>query len=90
LLLAAGVPELITHSEQEYADLVTALALEPARLRALREKLVALRRTSPLFDTARFTRNLERLYRRIWAQHCAGQRAMITLDASSELPEEKP
>jgi predicted O-linked N-acetylglucosamine transferase (SPINDLY family) len=90
LLLAAGVPELITHSEQEYADLVTTLALDPARLRALREKLVALRRTSPLFDTARFTRNLERLYRRIWAQHCAGQRAMITLGASSELPEEKP
>jgi protein O-GlcNAc transferase len=83
LLQAGGVPELITHSGQEYVNLVTELALDVPRLQALREKIIALRQTSRLFDTERFARDLERLYERIWAQHCAGQRDMITLDPSS-------
>jgi predicted O-linked N-acetylglucosamine transferase (SPINDLY family) len=83
LLQADGVPELITHSDQEYVGLVTALALDAPRLQALRGKIIALRPTSRLFDTERFARDLERLYQRIWAQHRAGQRGIIRLDSSS-------
>jgi predicted O-linked N-acetylglucosamine transferase (SPINDLY family) len=83
LLQAAGVPELITHSERDYVELVTALALDPRRLQILRDKLIALRQTSPLFDTVRFARDLERLYERIWAQHGENGREPIVLESHS-------
>jgi predicted O-linked N-acetylglucosamine transferase (SPINDLY family) len=62
LLTAAGLPELITHSAEEYEATALALARDPARLKVLRDKLAANRATAPLFDTARFTRGLEAAY----------------------------
>ena len=59
LLTAAGLPELITHSPEEYESIALALARDPPRLKSLREKLAGNRATAPLFDTGRFTRNLE-------------------------------
>jgi protein O-GlcNAc transferase len=38
------------------------LARDPARLRALRDRLVANRRTCALFDTAATTRQIESAY----------------------------
>jgi predicted O-linked N-acetylglucosamine transferase (SPINDLY family) len=62
LLTAVGLTELITETDEEYEALALALAQDPARLGALREKLAANRATAPLFDTARLTRNLEAAY----------------------------
>ena len=62
LLTAAGLPELITESAEEYEALALALARDPARLRALRDKLAANRATAPLFDTPRLARDLEAAY----------------------------
>jgi predicted O-linked N-acetylglucosamine transferase (SPINDLY family) len=81
LLRAVGLPELATRDRAEYFALAKSLALEPERLAALRRKLAAQRLTAPLFDTGRFTRDLERLFERIWRQHARGGREMIRLDA---------
>ena len=62
LLTAAGIPELIAHTPEEYEATALALARDPARLKTLREKLAANRATAPLFDTAKFTRGLEAAY----------------------------
>jgi predicted O-linked N-acetylglucosamine transferase (SPINDLY family) len=62
LLTAAGLPELIAHSSQEYEAMALDLARNPAKLKTIREKLAANRATAPLFDMARFTRNLEAAY----------------------------
>jgi len=62
LLSAAGLPELITRTPEEYEATALGLAREPARLKAIREKLAANRATAPLFDMARFTRGLEAAY----------------------------
>jgi protein O-GlcNAc transferase len=62
LLTAIGLPELITENLEEYEHLALALACDPARLAALKHKLAANRLTTPLFDTTRFTRNLETAY----------------------------
>jgi predicted O-linked N-acetylglucosamine transferase (SPINDLY family) len=62
LLLALGLPELVTGSEAEYEALALTLAREPEKLTALREKLKAARTSAPLFDTARTTRAIERAY----------------------------
>jgi predicted O-linked N-acetylglucosamine transferase (SPINDLY family) len=66
LLQAVGMPELITESLQDYERLAVALAAEPARLQLLRRKLAGNRHTMPLFDTSRFTRNMETIYSRMW------------------------
>src|SRR5262249_20241999 len=47
LLRAAGMPELITQSVEEYEALAVKLASDPERLRGLREKLVGNRKTCP-------------------------------------------
>ncbi|CAN0038758.1 unnamed protein product, partial [Heterosigma akashiwo] len=54
LLRAAGLPELIAGSYEEYEELAVALATDPDRLFAARGKLEAARDTSPLFDTPRW------------------------------------
>ncbi len=77
-LHALGVPELVAQSWEQYFTLARQLATEPERRRALRARMQAGRTTSPLFDTRRFTRDLERLYDRIWQQQASGLRAPIT------------
>lgn len=58
LLTACGLPELIAETPQDYEALALALACDPARLGTLRGKLT---RAAPLFDTAKFARDLEAL-----------------------------
>jgi predicted O-linked N-acetylglucosamine transferase (SPINDLY family) len=79
LLHAIGLPELITESEEDYFDLVVELATDTRRRLDIRAKLARNRLTTPLFDTERFTRDLERLYLAIWEQHGRGERAPIVL-----------
>jgi protein O-GlcNAc transferase len=67
LLTAAGLPELITETAEDYESLALALTRDPARLRALREKLAANRATAPLFDTPRQARDMEAAYRQMLA-----------------------
>ena len=66
LLHAVGLPELVTESLAAYEALALALAHDPTRLRALREKLLQTRMASPLFDTKAFCRNLEAIYIAMW------------------------
>ncbi|CAO3425358.1 O-linked N-acetylglucosamine transferase family protein [Azospirillum doebereinerae] len=72
LLHAAGLPETVTRSFAEYEERAVRLAGEPATLAAYRRRLEAGRTTAPLFDTPRFTRNLESAYRTMWDRHAAG------------------
>jgi len=62
LLRAIGMPELVTNNLAEYEALALGLALDPARLAALREKLARNIATTPLFDADGFTRDLEAAY----------------------------
>jgi predicted O-linked N-acetylglucosamine transferase (SPINDLY family) len=66
LLQAAGLPELIAETPSAYESLALDLAHNPAKLGGLKEKLRHNRETSPLFDTARFTRNLESAFTTMW------------------------
>ncbi|MBF0428052.1 MAG: tetratricopeptide repeat protein [Magnetococcales bacterium] len=89
LLHAIGLPELVTHSLEEYAALALELARDPQRLQALRYRLQANRLTSPLFDTPRFTKGLEAAYEAIWQRYCEGvapDHLDITLSPTSPKP----
>jgi predicted O-linked N-acetylglucosamine transferase (SPINDLY family) len=79
LLHAIGLPELVTTDWETYFSVARALASDRARLAALRQALSRNRATHPLFDTARFTRDLERLFTRMWQCHETGLREHIVL-----------
>jgi predicted O-linked N-acetylglucosamine transferase (SPINDLY family) len=72
LLHAIDLPELVTSSLPEYEAAALSLARDPARLSALKAKLMRNRETAPLFDTARFTRNLECAFRLMRQRHERG------------------
>ncbi len=60
LVHAAGLPELVTETTEEYEALALSLARDPAVLKSFRERL---NRRGPLFDTQRLARNMEAVYR---------------------------
>lgn len=73
LLSALGVPELIAPSPAEYEARAIDLARSPDTLAALRAKVLRQRESAPLFDTALFTRNVEKAYERMWNRQSAGE-----------------
>jgi len=73
LLMATGMPELVTGSLDDYEGTALALARDPQRLRALRSKLEKNRDTAALFDLPRSTANIEAAYARMWQTWSSGQ-----------------
>jgi protein O-GlcNAc transferase len=72
VLHAIGLTELVTSSLPEYEGLAAALALDPDRLATIKAKLMRKRGTEPLFDTGRFTRDLESAYTIMWKRQQDG------------------
>ena len=72
LLNAVGLPELITHSAEEYEALAIELALHSEKLKAIRQKLARDRLTTPLFNTPLYTRHLEGAYEAMYQRYQAG------------------
>ncbi|HEV2044798.1 MAG TPA: hypothetical protein VGR05_08980, partial [Sphingomicrobium sp.] len=72
LLHAVGLDELVTTSEQGYANLAFDLATDPARLAAIRDKLAANRGTSALFDSESFTRHIETGFEAAYQRYLTG------------------
>ncbi len=62
LLTALGLEDLVEDTLADYVETAVALAGDPARLAALRERLWRNRGTHPLFQTERWVANLERAY----------------------------
>ena len=65
LLTAAGLPELIMYDFAAYEEKAVELANEPQKCQLLRKKLRKVRKNGVLFDTERFTRNLETHFARL-------------------------
>ena len=72
LLEAVGLPEMITHSVEEYEAKAIFLANNPLDLAAVRTKLSANRLTKPLFDTKLFTEHLELGFSMMYDRYRAG------------------
>lgn len=62
LLRSMNLPELVTGSLDEYERIALALAQDSSRLESIRRKIADQRDVSPLFDSARYTRNLEQAF----------------------------
>jgi protein O-GlcNAc transferase len=72
ILTAAGLPELIASSPEEYERVALRLAGDPPRLAALRRNLTEGRDSNPLFDRPRTTRHIETAYARMWGAWLSG------------------
>ena len=72
LLTAVGLPELITHDLAAYEARALELARDTAQLAALKQRLNEQRVQAPLFDTPRFTRDLEAAYAHMVQRHRQG------------------
>jgi predicted O-linked N-acetylglucosamine transferase (SPINDLY family) len=59
LLTAAGLPELITTTLNDYQALAVGLANDPQRFAEIKRKLVEQNKNGVLFDTPRLVKNLE-------------------------------
>ena len=75
LLSAANLPELITHSLDEYESLALRLAEDAVLLAGIRAKLDRHRLSCPLFDTDRFRLHIESAYRTMWERSQRGEPA---------------
>jgi predicted O-linked N-acetylglucosamine transferase (SPINDLY family) len=72
VLRTIDLPQLITGSLSQYEDTATSLAQDPVRLSRIREALAYNRASTALFDTSRYTKNLEATYERIHDRHHSG------------------
>jgi predicted O-linked N-acetylglucosamine transferase (SPINDLY family) len=72
LLKAIELPELVTHTQEEYENRAIELATNPGKLAAIKQKLQANRLTTPLFDSKAFTHNLEAVYTAMYERYHAG------------------
>jgi protein O-GlcNAc transferase len=71
LLTAVSLPELIAPNREAFVAMAIDLAHDPEGLRALKEKLDRNRETTPLFDTALYTRRLEAAFQAMHARRLA-------------------
>lgn len=62
IINAAGMPELITHSLEDYESLAFKIASNPIMIQELKNKLSHNRTKCALFDSTRTTRNLEKAF----------------------------
>jgi protein O-GlcNAc transferase len=73
LLKAIGLPELITTNNQDYESLIMDLATDSAMLAEIKRKLLSNRLSSPLFDTEKYTRDLESGFIQAYQRHFNGK-----------------
>jgi predicted O-linked N-acetylglucosamine transferase (SPINDLY family) len=72
LLQAVGQEELARTTADDYESLAISLATDDVLRKDLRKKLYSARESSALFDGAKLTRDIERLYERMWERALAG------------------
>jgi predicted O-linked N-acetylglucosamine transferase (SPINDLY family) len=77
ILNTMDLSELVTTNDEDYFHVALELAQNPEKLAAIKAKIQIQKQTSPLFDTQKFARDLERLYQTIWEQELKGERKAI-------------
>jgi predicted O-linked N-acetylglucosamine transferase (SPINDLY family) len=77
LLGQIGLTDLIAGSVDDYFEIASALAANPARLHALRRSLRQRMAASSLCDGRGFARKMEDAYRTIWRRWCEAEQTSI-------------
>jgi len=72
IMSTLGRKEWVGHSIEEYIQIAIRLATESEKLSAIRENLRKDIAASPLMDSPRFAREVEKHFRAIWREWCEG------------------
>lgn len=81
LLNVIQLPELITHTQEEYETRAIELALNPARIAEIRTKLQNEKFMTPLFNGDLFSKHIEAAFSEMYARYVAGLTAAnISID----------
>lgn len=72
VLSAIDMPELIATTLDEYKNLAIKLATDKKKLKEIKNKLQTNKKTTPLFDSERFTKNLEKAYKKVYQRNKKG------------------
>lgn len=72
LLAAVGLPEMVTHSLEEYEARAHELATHPAMLKEIRDRLARNRLTTPAFDMPSYIRHIESAYTAMYERYLTG------------------
>ena len=78
MLNAVGLPEMITKTEKDYEELALKLATNKQLLSTIRARLAKNRLSTPLFNTEKYTKYLERGYKIVFALSRKGINASDT------------
>ena len=71
LLYAIELPELVTKTQVDYEALAIDLATNQVKLKGIKDKLESNRLTTPLFNTALFTKHIEVAYTEMYERYQA-------------------
>lgn len=88
LAQAAGIPELVCTSPEQFVERAVELGNNRALLAPYRERLAQHRSTNTLFDMPRLVKDLERLFRQMWSEFESGslpRPELTNLDVCLEL-----
>lgn len=85
LLNNAGLPELVAADAGAYVQLAVDLAADPERLQTLRSSMRDRLRSSALLDAKGMARDIEGVWRDVWAQYCASASDGALPDAEPEM-----
>lgn len=80
LARAAGIPELVCTTAEEYLNKAIAFGKNPSLLAPLRQRLTATRNSCTLFDMPLLVRSLEQLYAEMWQAFQQGKLPQPNLD----------
>lgn len=72
LVKAAGFPELVAESDEDFVRIAATLAADRARLGAFRESARSTMAASPLLDASAYANRFHAAMRGLWRAHCAG------------------
>lgn len=67
---AAGLPEWVAHTDDEYVEVARRMAADRPALLALKQGLRARLQSRPGWDADRYSRDFEAALRHMWAVHC--------------------
>ncbi len=73
MMINAGITEGIAWSDQEYIDWAIRLGTDESLRKQVFWKLKKSRKTSPLWDAKRFTKDMESTYMQMWKIYCDRQ-----------------
>jgi predicted O-linked N-acetylglucosamine transferase (SPINDLY family) len=69
LLNAIELPELVAQTQKDYEALAIELAINPVKLKMIKNKLNRNKLTTALFDTPQFTKHLETAYTKMYERY---------------------